>query len=403
MISDKSLITRNQYIQPSLFLILLIIILQGCQKSSTTTPTSLTPKDSVQVDIPSLDSKIATFMTTYSIPGASLAVSKNGKLVYMKGYGVSDQAKQIKVVPTDRFRLASVSKTFTGVAIMTLVQESKINLDGTVFGTGSILGTDYGTPPYNPYLTQITVRQLLQHVTGAWGASTGGDVIDQNPTYTNQQMLDWIINTRPMPMAPGTIFDYSNVNFFILGRVIEKITGQSYYDYIHTLIGLFGATSIEAADKTLAERKPNEVIYYGQGTDAQYVYNITFPRRDADAGLISTAKDVLKLITAVDGFPTRPDILNAATIAQFITPSAVFPGYACGIGIWSAEHLWFNDGSLPGTRTWFMRHDNGMCVALLLNSRPDADPNNIFAQAFQAVALDIVTNTGYPWQNLDQF
>jgi CubicO group peptidase (beta-lactamase class C family) len=342
-------------------------------------------------------------MTTYNIPGASLAVSKNGKLVYMKGYGFSDQVNNIKVLPTDRFRLASISKTFTGVAIMTLVQSGKINLDGKVFGTGSILGTDYGTAPYNPNLTAITVRELLQHVTGAWGASTGGDVLDQNPAYTNKQMLDWIIDTRPMPDAPGSIYDYSNVNFFILGRIIEKITGQSYYDYIHTIMVQIGATSPEAAGKTLADRKPNEVIYYGQGADAQYVYNITFPRRDADAGLISTAKDVLKLITAVDGFATRPDILNAATITQFTTPSAVFAGYACGIGIWSAEHLWFNDGSLPGTRTWFMRDDNGMCVALLLNSRPDTDPNNVFTQAFQAVALDIVKNTGYPWQNLDQF
>jgi D-alanyl-D-alanine carboxypeptidase len=119
--------------------------------------------------------------------------------------------------------------------------------------------------------------------------------------------------------------------------------------------------------------------------------------------LISTAKDVLKLITAVDGFATRPDILNAATITQFTTASSVFAGYACGIGIWGAEHLWFNDGSLPGTRTWFMRHDNGMCVAILLNSRPDTDPDNTFTYAFQDVALDVVTNTTYSWPDVDQF
>jgi CubicO group peptidase (beta-lactamase class C family) len=321
----------------------------------------------------------------------------------MKGYGFADQAASEKVTPAYRFRLASVTKTYTGVAIMKLVQESKINLDGKVFGAGSILGTDYGTPPYNPNLTAITVRMLLQHITGAWGALTGGDVIDQNPAFTNKQLLDWIIDTRPMPDAPGSIFDYSNVNFFILGRIIEKVTGQTYYDYIHSIMILIGATDTEPADQTLAERKPSEVVYYGQGTDASYVYNIAFPRRDADAGLIATAKDVLKLVTAVDGFSTRPDILNAATITQFTTPSTVFPGYACGIGIWSAQHLWFNDGSLPGTRTWFMRHDNGLCVALLLNSRPDTDPGSVFAYAMQALALDVVTNATYSWQDIDQF
>ncbi|MCX6246738.1 MAG: serine hydrolase [Bacteroidetes bacterium] len=357
----------------------------------------------VQNDIPVLDGKIAAFMSTYNIPGASLAVSKNGKLVYMKGYGFADQGASTYVTPAYRFRLASVTKTYTGVAIMKLFQEGKLDLDGKVFGAGSILGTDFGTPPYNPNLTAITVRMLLQHITGAWGAATGGDVIDQNPAFTNKQQLDWIIDTRPMPDAPGSVFDYSNINYFILGRIIEKITGQTYYDYIHSIMTLIGATDTEAADKTLAERKPLEVVYYGQGTDAPYVYNIAFPRRDADAGLIATAKDLLKLITAVDGFNTRPDILNASTITQFITPSSVFSGYACGIGIWSAQNLWFNDGSLPGTRSWFMRHDNGMCVAILLNSRPDVDPGNAFAYAFQALELDIVTNASYSWQDIDQF
>lgn len=369
----------------------------GNEQSFTTSGTA------VQNDIQILDNKITAFMTTYHIPGASLAVSKNGKLVYMKGYGFADTAARENVTPAYRFRLASVTKTYTGVAIMKLFQESKINLDEKVFGAGSILGTDYGTPPYNPNLTALTVRMLLQHITGAWGAATGGDVIDQNPTYTNKQLLDWIIDTRPMPNAPGSIFDYSNVNYFILGRVIEKITGQTYYTYIQSILNIIGATATDSAGKTLADRKPFEVVYYGQGTDAQYVYNIAFPRRDADAGLISTAKDVLKMVTAVDGFTTRPDILNAATITQFITPSSVYPGYACGIGLWSAENLWFNDGSLPGTRSWFMRDDNGMCVALLINSRPATDPNNTFAYAMQAVALDVVKNATYSWQDIDQF
>jgi len=396
--SDNSLYSGNHFFMNGTgFIILMILIFQSCTKSKDNTPVI------VQTDLSVLDNKILAFMNTYHIPGASLAVSKNGKLVYMKGYGYADTATKELVTPVYRFRLASVTKTYTGVAIMKLFQEGKLDLDGKVFGAGSILGTDFGTPPYNANLTAITVRMLLQHITGAWGAATGGDVIDQNPSFTDKQLLDWIIDTRPMPKAPGTVFDYSNVNFFILGRIIEKISGQPYYDYIHTIMTLIGASSTEAAGKTLADRKTNEVVYYGQNTDAPFTYTTGFPRRDADAGLISTAKDVLKLITAVDGFSSRPDILNAATITQLTTPSSVFAGYACGIGIWSAEHLWFNDGSLPGTRTWFMRHDNGMCVAILLNSRPDTDPGNAFTYAFQAVALDVVTNTGYSWPDVDQF
>jgi CubicO group peptidase (beta-lactamase class C family) len=357
----------------------------------------------VQNDIQSLDGKITAFMNLYKITGASLAVSKNGKLVYMKGYGFSDLEKNEWVVPTDRFRLASVSKTYTGVAIMKLIQDGKFSIDDKVFGTGSILGADYGTAPYNGKLTAITVKHLLQHTTGSWGGATGSDVIDQNPAFTDKQLMDWIIDTRPMTYTPGTFFDYSNVNYFILGRIIEKASGQPYFEYLKTILNAVGATDTDIAGKTLADRKVREVKYYGQGTDAQYVYNIAFPRRVADGGIIATAKDLLKLVTAFDGFTTRPDIFNPATLTQFITPSPVFASYACGIGIWSAQHLWFNNGSLPGTRTWFMRDDNGMCVALLLNSRPDLDPNSVFTYAMQDVCLDVVKNANYRWQDIDQF
>lgn len=378
-------------------------VLIACKKSGTE-PTP-PPVPDTQKDIAAIDGKLQAFMTTYNIPGASLAVSKNGKLVYLKAYGVADKTTNEKLTTAHRFRLASVSKSYTGIAILKLVQEGKITLDGKVFGAGSILGTDYGTAPYNANLTSITVRQLLQHVTGAWGASTGGDVIDANPAYTNKQLLDWIINTRTMPKAPGTFYDYSNVNYFILGRIIEKISGKSYINYIKEDLGAgVGANSLDIAGKTLADKKSNEVSYAGQGTDAPFTYTIAFPRRDADGGLISTAADLLKIVTAVDGFATRPDILNASTITQLTTPSAAYSGYACGIGIWSAESVWFNYGSLPGTRTGFMRHDNGMCAAILLNSRVDPTTGeNPFVYGLQDVLLDIVKNSGYSWQAIDQF
>jgi D-alanyl-D-alanine carboxypeptidase len=374
----------------------------GCKKSDNgggTTPPA------TQNDITTVDSKVAALMATYNIPGASLAVSKNGKLVYIKGFGKANTATGEAVKPTHRFRLASVSKTFTGVAILKLVQDGKLNLDAKVFGTGGVLASDYGTGPYNANLLNITVRHLLQNVSGSWGAATGGDVIDQNPTYTYKQFFDWVINTRPNPNAPGTVYDYSNVNFVLAGRIVEKISGKSYINYIkEDIMTPLGATQTDMSGKTEAEQKANEVKYYGQGADAPFVYNIAFPRRDADGGIMTTASDLLRLVNAIDGFATRPDILNAGSLTALTTPSAVYPSYACGIGIWSAENVWYNYGSLPGTRTGFMRHANGMCVSLLLNSRVDPSANdNPFIYAMQDVLLDIVKNSSYNWQAIDQF
>jgi D-alanyl-D-alanine carboxypeptidase len=385
------------------FLAFSAAIIVSCKKSDNTPVPN--PPVNKQVDIAAVDSKVTAFMNTYNVPGASLAISKNGKLVYIKGFGFANTSTTEKVTPAHRFRLASVSKTYTGVAIMKLIQDGKLTIDQKVFGTGGVLGNDYGTAPYNANLLAITVRHLLQHTSGSWGANSGSDVIDANPTYTYKQLFDWIINTRPNPKVPGTAFDYTNVGYNLLGRIIEKLSGKTYINYIkEDILNGIGATQTDIAGKTETEQKSNEVKYYGQGTDAQYVYNIAFPRRDADGGLITTATDLLKLVTATDGFTTRPDILNSSSIATYTTPSAVFSGYACGIGIWSAEKVWFDYGSLPGTRTGFMRHDNGLCVALLLNSRVDpAVGENPFVFGMQDLMLDLVKNTSYNWQDIDQF
>lgn len=378
------------------------ITLFACNKNDD--PQATDPIVIKQNDIAALDTKVADFMSKYSIPGASLAVSKNGKLVYSKGYGFADQATNEKVTASHRFRLASVSKTFTGAAIMKLVQDGKLTLDSKVFGTGALLGTEYGTPPYNAQLSAMTVRHLLQHISGSWGGSTGGDVIDYNPEYNTKQLLDWVLNTRTNPKEPGTFYDYSNVGFWIAGRIVEKVSGKSYVEYVKSILAPAGVTQIDIAGKTEAERKTNEVKYYGQEGDAPYEYVIAFPRRDSDGGLISTAPDLLRFITAIDGFSGRADILNQASLDAMTTAPSFNPFYACGIGIWDDQNLWYNYGSLPGTRTGFMRHDNGMCVALLLNSRVDPLTGETeFAQAMQNVMLDIVKNTVYPWQDIDQF
>ncbi|TAH04221.1 MAG: class A beta-lactamase-related serine hydrolase [Sphingobacteriales bacterium] len=379
----------------------LIIFLAGCKKSSPATGTT----SPTQADIAAVDVKINTFLNTFNIPGASLAISKNGKLVYIKGFGKANTTSGEPVTPMHRFRIASVSKTFTATAVLKLVQDGKLNLDAKVFGTGGVLANDYGTAPYNANLLNITVRHLLQNVSGSWGAATGGDVIDQNPTYTYKQLLDWIITTRPNPSVPGSVYDYSNVNFCIAGRIIEKVSGKSYINYIkEDIMAAVGGTQTDMSGKTLADKKTNEVSYYGQGNDANYTYNIAFPRRDADGGLITTASELLKLVTAIDGFSTRPDILNSTNLTALTTPSGVYNGYACGIGIWNAENVWFNYGSLPGTRAAFMRHANGMCVALLLNSRVDPTTNeNPFVYGMQDLLLDLVKNSNYQWQAIDQF
>ena len=167
------------------FLIVALFAVLSCSKDDSTTPNPVT-----QTDMASVDSKVSEFMNLYNIPGASLAISKNGKLVYVKGYGKANVAANENVTPNHRFRLASLSKSYTGIAIMKLIQDGQLTMESNVFGTGGILGNDYGTSPYNANLLNIKVKHLLQHTSGSWGSATGGDVIDLIAMYDQPAELN---------------------------------------------------------------------------------------------------------------------------------------------------------------------------------------------------------------------
>src|SRR5699024_6421871 len=126
---------------------------------------------------------------------------------------------------------ASVSKTFTAVTILKLKEAGKLSLNDKVFGKDGILGTTYGTPPYKQYVTDITVNNLMHMTAGGWG-NTGFDPMFSNSQLNGDELLSWILNNRPLEDKPGTEYDYSNVGYFILGKIIEKITGESYAQYV---------------------------------------------------------------------------------------------------------------------------------------------------------------------------
>ena len=140
---------------------ILPICFWSCSPKEDADPTPTKPV--TQVDIPVIDGKIEAFLASYKIPGASLAISKNGKLVYKKGYGKADVEGNVDMTTNHRMRVASVSKTFTGIAIMRLVQAGKLSLDDKVFGADGILGTTYGTKAYNDRVKNA-VDQLKQEL-----------------------------------------------------------------------------------------------------------------------------------------------------------------------------------------------------------------------------------------------
>jgi CubicO group peptidase (beta-lactamase class C family) len=183
------------------------------------------------------DSAVIALLSKWKLPGASLAVAKDGRLVLARGYGYSDVGQMKPVTPDLRFRVASLSKSLTAAAIMKLVELGQINLDDPAI---PLLGP--WAPPaaeiVDPRVYQITVRHLLVH-RGGWDRESFGD-----PTFDWREHLRdpdcrGIMRaelTRKLDFDPGAAFVYSNTGYCILGRIIERVSGMSYADFVSTQI-----------------------------------------------------------------------------------------------------------------------------------------------------------------------
>ena len=182
-----------------------------------------------------IESAFLGFMQANALPGASLAIAKNGKLVFARGHGLADLEQQQPVQPESTFRFGSIGKTITATAIMKLVQVGKLDLDSSAFALIPDIRPRSGTLG-DARIAQITIRNLLTH-SGGWDASKSGDPIaapfsqqiaaamgvpfPPSPRSIISYMLD-----RRLDFTPGEQFAYSNLGFLVLGRIIENVTGQ---------------------------------------------------------------------------------------------------------------------------------------------------------------------------------
>lgn len=321
-------------------------------------------------EMKAVDALVKKYMDDNDVPGLSIAIARNGKLVLAKTYGFADQEAGERVAPRHLFRIASVTKPITATAIMKLEQNNVLELGDEIFGPGGILGTTYGTKAYTANLKKITVDHLLTHHAGGWDQED--DPITQDQSWNMSTYITKTLDNDPLVTAPGDAYDYSNFGYALLGRVIEKKTGKTYEDWVQdNILAQCGISAMRIGGSTLADRKPNEVKYYGGNA---YFYNI--PRMDAHGGWIASPIDLVRFLVHVDQSATVPDILSGTTLGKMFTPSATRATYCKG---WSrvvnSGSMWHN-GALPSTLSEMKRTTDGFCFAILMNTRPGAGKDN---------------------------
>lgn len=180
----------------------------------------------------SLDHKVEAFLTkewkNSGSPGMSAAIVRNGKLEYAEGFGLVDVQNQVPATPESVYRLGSVTKQFTSMMIMQLVQEGKLQLDQKA---KSIL------PDQIPDAwSEVTVRQLLNHTAGIPNYTANLAFLAMvRRSVVHDRILD-SVRTKPLDFKPGTKWSYSNSGYILLGLILEKVDGRTYEQNLQSRI-----------------------------------------------------------------------------------------------------------------------------------------------------------------------
>jgi CubicO group peptidase (beta-lactamase class C family) len=219
-------------------------------------------------------------------------VAHRGKVVFEKAAGRADREKHLPVSPDTRFRLGSMNKMFTTVAILQLMEAGKLGLDDPI---GKHL-TDY---PNKELAAKVTVRHLLTH-TGGTGDFFGPEFAEQRLTLRTHDDYLKLFGARALAFEPGSKRAYSNYGFILLGALIEKLSGMSYYDYVDRKVyapaGMKDTGSLPESTQV-----PGRAVGYMKRDGAWVRNDDTLPwRGTAAGGGYSTAPDLLRFAQALE-------------------------------------------------------------------------------------------------------
>lgn len=351
-----------------------------------------------------LDRDIETFMRRWELRGGTFAIMRNDSLLYAKGYG--DANEYVKCDASHIFRIASVSKLITATAIMKLSEEGRLSLDDQVFGEEGILCDSMFLSLNGKTHKLITVDHLLRHTAGF--SSPYGDPAFANYGISRFLERDLPLTTDDMVLyatrnklraRPGDRYDYSNLGYIILGKIVERVSEVSYESYVRDSIMFpIGCYDMHIARNYRKDRPENEVSYF-EVKEAEKVEafdgsgdmvmksdggnNVTL--LGGAGGWVTSSVELLRFVAAINGCPTEPDILSANSIKTMTYDSS----REKPIG-WATVHgsEWLRSGSMAGTSALIKKQSNGYTWVFISNSSAWIGPhitNYISSQISKAV------------------
>jgi len=341
-------------------------------------------------DIPELekmDHSVDSFLRYWCIEGASLAIMRNDSLVYAKGYGWADKEKGVRMSPSTKLRIASVSKLVTAAGIMHLKDQGRLALQSPVFGPYGILNRfDDAYKDQNYCL--ITVEDLLRHEGGF--TTRAGDpmfstvVMERQMGLSSPPTQDELVRhllRQRLTYTPGKDRSYSNFGYLLLSMVIEEVTGMPYETYMRdSVLAPAGCYDFHIGGNYYAERLPGESRYYMQ-PDSEDVPDINDNSRmvpkcyggndvsglSGAGGWIASTSELARFVASIDLRDAVPDILSPESIRQ-MTTWVDEATYSLGWVDTKPDGEWTRTGSFSGTSALVKVYPDGECWIMVTNT-----------------------------------
>lgn len=296
-------------------------------------------------------------------PGTVVLVAKNGKVIYRKAFGKSNLELNAAMKPENIFQIGSLTKQFTAIAILMLKEQGKLKLTDEI--------TKF-IPEYPTHSKKITIHHLLTHTSGIKSYTSVSELNKKAKEEMSPLELIDLFKNEPMDFSPGEAYRYNNSGYFILGYIIEKISGQSYEDFIQKRIfDKLGMTSslYGSHTKIINNRAAGYSSSKNGYRNTGYI-SLTYPY--AAGSIMSNVDDLLKWQNAL----TNNNLIKATTLKEAFTNYTlnngkhIFYGYGWYFGAVNGVKSIEHGGSIPG----FLSHaiyipSTNVYVAMLTNCR----------------------------------
>lgn len=331
------------------------------------------------------------FMETNQITAGSLAVLRNGRLVFAQGYDIRSNKKPVS--PKTPFRVASISKPITATATLILFKQKRLNINKKI--TEIINLNSDGSSSFDNRINDITVRDLLTH-RGGWDIKQLGfdpmfkdrdisKALDTSLPISKDNIIHFM-SRFPLSFDPGTKYAYSNYGYMLLGRIIEKISGQKYEEYVQknllrplkmnqTYLGKSDKENVKASEVEYLSDYTSINVLDSSGVQTPWPYGgWNIENMDSHGGWVSSAVDIAKFMSAFDSKRSKLPYGKSIKKLIFQRPSGAQGNryYAMGWNVFKHKNGSMNTwhtGSLDGTLGIMVRRNDGVSWIAIFNRR----------------------------------